>query len=216
MSIQSRQNWEQVCGDTLIRMREHLIPFMAPVSLVHSELEGEHLGTGTYVEHEGSKFLITNEHVARHLKEQPLAHQFHDCEEVFKLTNQAIAIPAPIDVAVSRIADSTWSTSRHKAIAIPGNRFAGKHNPAEKELLFFSGYSGEKSKFLFGQLLSHCTPYLTQECSFPSDVNGADIKFHFALHYNPELAKSVAGNSHLPDPHGFSGSLVWNTMSPTM
>ncbi|MEX9522689.1 hypothetical protein AB7Y45_25780, partial [Escherichia coli] len=34
---------------------------------------------------------------------------------------------------------------------------------------------------------------------------------HFSLFYPPDLAKSVDGTSHLPDPHGFSGSLVWDT-----
>lgn len=55
------------------------------------------------------------------------------------------------------------------------------------------------------------TPYLTQECPFPKTVEGADSKYHFSLFYLPDLAENIDGTSRLPDPHGFSGSLVWDT-----
>lgn len=46
---------------------------------------------------------------------------------------------------------------------------------------------------------------------FPENVPEADPNYHFALHYSPDKATSADGNSSLPDPHGFSGSLVWDT-----
>ena len=77
--------------------------------------------------------------------------------------------------------------------------------------MFFAGYSGERSKLLFGYLFTPGTPYLTQECPFPTAVKEANPYFHFSLFYPPDLATSIDGTSHLPDPHGFSGSLVWDT-----
>ncbi len=205
------KHWEQICADTAIQMLEHIKPFVTPISRVLSEDEGEHLGSGSYFEIEGNKYIITNEHVAKHLNNNPLTHQFYNNDHIFKLTNPAVAEPAPIDVAISRIEEKSWNFCDHEALAIPFNRFAKKHSPLQSELLFFAGYSGEQSKFLFGHLITPGTPYLTQECPFPYGVDEADPNFHFSLHYSPDLAKSIDGRSHLPDPHGFSGSLIWDT-----
>ena len=205
------EHWEQICADTAIQMLGHIAPFTTPISCALSENEGEHLGTGSYFEVEGRKYIITNEHVARHLKNNPLTHKFFNDDNIFRLTNPAIAEPAPIDVAISRIEERIWNFRENEALAIPFNRFAKKHAPFQHELLFFAGYSGERSKFLFGHLITPGTPYLTQECPFPKGVDKADPIFHFALLYNPALAKSIDGSSHLPVPHGFSGSLIWDT-----
>lgn len=211
MSKQNREHWEQICANTAIQMLEHIKPYVTPISRVLSDEEGEHLGSGSYFEIEWKKYIITNEHVARHLSNNSLTHQFFENEAIIKLTNPAYAESAPVDVAISRIEESSWNICDHKALAIPFNRFAQKHAPIQHELLFFAGYSGERSKFLFGHLIIPGTPYLTQECPFPIAVSEADSQFHFALHYRPDLATSIDGSSHLPDPHGFSGSLVWDT-----
>ena len=82
------------------------------------------------------------------------------------------------------------------------------------------GFSGERSKFIafHGALHSRATPYATQE--IPLDILRRnpppcwDPTYHFCLNYKPDRATTVeAGGYGLPDPHGFSGSLVWNTKS---
>jgi hypothetical protein len=211
MNKYAQEHWEQICANIAIQMLEYIKPFVSPISRVLSGDNGEHLGSGSYFEIEGRKYIITNEHVAKYLASNSLTHLFYGSEHVFKLTNPAFAMAAPIDVAISRIEEKVWNMYSHEALAIPFNHFAQIHSPAQHELLFFTGYSGQRSKFLFDSLITPATPYLTQECPFPNKVNSADKNFHFALHYNPDLAKSVDGSSHLPDPHGFSGSLVWDT-----
>jgi len=205
------EQWEMRCADAVNKMIEHVQPYLSPISQVLSESEGKHLGSGSYLEFKGNKYIITNEHVAKHLATHSLTHQFSGNENILRLTKPAIAEPIPIDVAISEIPNSSWGLFEHSASAIPYDRFAQCHNPAEHELLFFAGYSGERAKFLFGHLITRGTPYLTQECPFPNNVKEADPSFHFSLFYPPDLAKSVDGTSHLPDPHGFSGSLAWDT-----
>ena len=211
MSETEQEKWQKICADTAAKMIEHIQPYLSPISRVLSETEGEHLGSGSYLELEGKKYIITNEHVAKHLATHSLTHQFFGNETILRLTKPAITKLAPIDVAVSEIPDSSWCLFDHSALAIPSERFAAIHNPAEHECLFFAGYSGQRSRFLFDHLITPGTPYLTQECSFPSNVEEANSNFHFALFYLPDLAISIDGTSHLPDPHGFSGSLVWDT-----
>ncbi len=79
-------------------------------------------------------------------------------------------------------------------------------NHIENELMFFMGYAGEGSKFLFNTLLSTATSYLTRETAVPQDYGYN--RFHFAMHYPPEKATSLDPGCNLPIPKGFSGSLV--------
>ncbi|MBX9332668.1 hypothetical protein K5M56_15605 [Serratia marcescens] len=205
------QTWKKICGDTVNAMIEHVRPYLTPISYEESADYGRHHGSGSYFEAEGEKFLITNEHVARKAKEVSLASQFFENENIIRLTNQFFCENHPIDLAISKIDSEIWSQHHTASQAIPLNRFAKQHNPASHELLFFSGFSGERSTFHFGHLITRGTPYMTQESPFPQAVPGGDPDYHFSLFYPPDLAESVDGTSHLPDPHGFSGSLVWDT-----
>ncbi|MDP1549746.1 MAG: hypothetical protein Q8L97_06250 [Nitrosomonas sp.] len=107
--------------------------------------------------------------------------------------------------------EDVWNHSAHKAQSIILDRFEKKYEPVDCELLFFAGYSGDRSKFCFGHLSASGTPYLTQQIPIPAGVVEADANIHFALPYKPDLAISVDGTSALPRPPGFSGSLVWDT-----
>ncbi|MCC8984996.1 MAG: hypothetical protein LM513_00190 [Nitrospira sp.] len=191
-------------------MLQHVKPYLSPVSIVLSDIEGEHLGTGSYCSVKSARFLVTNDHVAEHQQGKQLAHQFHESDSVAKLQNPFCGLGWPTDVALSQIDDSVWNICQHSGKAIPQDSFCELHLPVERELLFLVGFSGERSRFMFGTLISPGTPYLTQECQLPTEH--VDPEKHFALHYRPDLASSVEKNSFgLPDPHGFSGSLVWNT-----
>jgi hypothetical protein len=205
------KQWEQICADTVSKMAMHTQQYTTPISRALSEKEGEHLGTGSYFEIEGKKYILTNHHVAEYLTNNSLTHKFHNDDRILRLTNPVYAIQPPIDIAVSLIEDKSWNLFSHGSSAIPSNRFAKKYAPFNYELLFFVGYSGERSKFLFEHLVTRGTPYLTQECPFPGGVEEGNPNLHFSLPYKPDLAKSVDNKSFLPNPHGFSGSLVWDT-----
>ena len=203
--------WESMCANVVNKMIDSVQPYLTPISKELSKIEGEHLGSASYIEFKGIKYIITNEHVLEHLQTHSLTHQFHGNNNIIRISKSAISESAPVDAAISEIPTGIWNLFEHIALAIPQARFAQYHNPVENELLFFAGYSGERSKFIFGELVTRLTPYLTQICPFPVCVKEALLKYHFSLLYQPDLALSVEGSSHLPDPHGFSGSLVWDT-----
>lgn len=206
----TESHWEQICVETAARMRDYVKQYLSPISIAHSATHGEHLGSGAYCELEAKRYLITNEHVAKHCQSDRLAHQFFDSDCVAALQSSFVCHPYPVDVALSPISQQVWAVCKHKGKTILETQFDLQHDPVENELLFFMGSSGERSAFVFGQLFAPATPYLTQQCEFPTDKG--DPRFQFALEYRPDLAASVDGSTRgLPDPHGFSGSLVWNT-----
>jgi len=133
MTKSEQEKWQEICADTAKRRIAHVQPYLSPISRVLSEQEGEHLGSGSYIEVEGKKYIITNEHVAKYLATHSLTHQFNENDSILRLTKPAVAETAPIDVAISEIPDSSWSSVEHSGLAIPEERFAAVHSPAEHE-----------------------------------------------------------------------------------
>lgn len=204
------EEWDTITIKVLSELRDHLQYFVTPISKVIEEDYGRHHGSGSYFRTDGSIFLITNEHVGKALEKGSLAHQFVNSDQVVRLTNQIVAERYPIDVAISKIKPSIWNKYHKDSKAIPINKFATKHDPVQGELLFIIGYSGDRSKFYYGTLLTNGVPYVTQETVFPYDIG--DPTFHFALDYKPDRAIYADNNAPvLPTPPGFSGSLVWNS-----
>lgn len=208
-----KAQWDRWCTDVCKQIFEHVQPFVTPISKVFKDESGQygkHWGSGSFLVIDGAKYLITNEHVARGMTQNSLAHQFLNSEAVVRLTNPVITETLPIDVALMKIEDRVWNINAHDSRGIPIDRFAAKHQPVDGEILFLIGYGGEYSKFFYDALISPGSPYLTQICDFPPDIG--DPELHFAIHYRPDLAFTVDGSSKgLPTPPGMSGSLVWNT-----
>lgn len=209
--IMTPEKWNDLCSEAASQMRSHVLPFLTPISRALSDEYGEQHGSGSYIQADGGVFLITNEHVACRSGGYPLTHQFWNSENVYRVQHSWASERYPVDVAACRIDDPVWIHDNHDALGIPIRRFAETHAPEDRELLFFAGYSGDRSKFLFGHLFAPGTPYLTQKIATPDDVPEANDEYHFALPYNPARAVSVDGSSELPTPPGFSGSLVWDT-----
>jgi len=191
-------------------MSDHVRPFLTPISEVLDTNNGEHLTTGAYIEICAKRYLMTNEHVARVMKQHPITHQLCGSNDVIRSVNPMVACPAPIDVALAAIDDGIWAHCAHNAAPIPLSRFAVTHRPVPGELLFTVGYGGSHSKFLFDTLVSPASPYLTREAQMLA--THGDPAYHFALPYAPDRALSPEAHPRgLPTPPGMSGSLVWNT-----
>jgi hypothetical protein len=197
-----------------LRMKAFTKPFVTPISRVIRDATGEHgelVGSGNYIEMHAEKYLLTNEHVARVMAQNSLAHQFHNCDSVFRVTNPFLSVPLPFDVGLSPIDATVWNHEPHGSAAIPESKWTLAHSGVVGEIFFFKGYAAEGSSFHFGHLVSNATSYACQEISLPKDDRFHN-RFHFALDYRPDLATALGNNNPgLPDPHGFSGSLVWNT-----
>jgi hypothetical protein len=60
---------------------------------------------------------------------------------------------------------------------LPIAQFANRHAPVAEELLFFRGYAGVNSKFMFGHLFSGVTSYTT-----PPSQGLEGEAYHCAIH----------------------------------
>src|SRR2546422_315607 len=123
------------------------------------------------------------------MKMRPLVH--HLAQEAYgvRITNPFYEERFPIDLAITRIDDVVWKGPNEKK-ALPAQRIAVTHNPVEHELLFITGFSGERSRFspLLEILFSTGTPYLTQERQLPSSWQSPRW---FSLFYTPPNTTSL-------------------------
>lgn len=194
--------WTAMNANVTAAMREHVMPFVTPISRVITNEEGEHLGTGSYCVFGSTAYLLTNEHVGAKLAHGSLGHQFFGSDEVFRLQNPFVAWPHPEDVAASVINRAVWEAVTPQAQAVPEVRFATRHAPVASELLFLAGHAGQRSKFFFGTLNAPGTAYLSQEEALPEDPR-CDAIHHFAVPYRTDLAQTAPEEkAELPTPPG--------------
>ena len=198
-------------------------PFVTPISGALSDGTAKHVGTGGYIEWDRRRLLLTNEHVAREVHDHSLARKFFDAPDYIHVNNPYTTIGAPQDLAVSPV-DDRWNLVTHNGMAFPDYRFEKKHSPLPAEYLFVIGFTGEKSHYSpsLEMLFTTGSPYLTQEYDPSLEAEetrraikspGFDPAYHFAMHWHPEATTPTDGRTRsVPlDPHGMSGSFVWNT-----
>jgi len=198
-------------------------PFVTPISGALTDGTAVHVGTGGYVEWRQRRLLLTNEHVACEVNKHSLARKCFDSPDYLHINNPYQVLTAPADLAFSPV-DDRWNAVVHSAMAFPDHRFEEKHAPVQGEYLFVMGFTGEKARYSpsFNMLFATGTPYLTQEYdeTLEPEETRRPIKHpdfdpicHFAMQWHPEATTPTDGKtSSIPlDPHGMSGSLVWNT-----
>jgi hypothetical protein len=206
-----KQKWKEICDETLEKMKEHVEPFITPIWKYKEENDILLHGSASYIEYANEKFIISNEHVAKANLHYHLTLSFKGNENIFNIKNHFLGEEYPIDVSITKVDNNLWIEEHMEGKAIPLERFSSKHATVDGELLFFAGFSGERSKVLFENCISRGTPFLTQECQFPTSLEEANPTFHISIPYSPELAETKNIFDSLPNPHGFSGSLLWNT-----
>jgi hypothetical protein len=198
-------------------------PFVTPISGALADGTGIHIGTGGYIEWRRELLLLTNEHVAREVEKHSLARKCYDSPDYIHINNPFQVATAPKDLAVSPVRDR-WNAAIHSGMAFPDYRFEKKHAPRQNEILFVMGFTDEKARYSpsLEALFTIGTPYLTQEYDEALEpeetrrsITHPDFNraFHFAIHWHPEATTPTDGKtSSIPlDPHGMSGSFVWNT-----
>jgi len=172
-------------------------------------------GTGSLVDVQGTKLLVSNEHV---IANEGLHHSFHAYDRFVYGAYKRYVMGKPFDVGASKIDDEVWSRYGTGSFAIPLDRFALRHSTHPHEILWTAGFPGARVKHLaatyaVGQALP-TQEYVFREGEVPHEE--FDANYHFAVGYSPEKAQPIdeSSASHGPglsDPHGLSGSLVWNT-----
>lgn len=205
------ENWDETCCGVVGRMCEHVAPFGTPIAVSSTnENSGQQWGTGSYLDLFGRKLLLSCEHVLAKQRVQPLAHKLGGCERFIRVATTGCEFAAPIDAAVRTVSRLAWEDLAGGSRAIPINRIAIIHAPAQNELLFVRGYPYAHSQFVYDTLRTDGASYVAREALLPghSDVSA---RFHFALEYRRDAALQAFGDRGLPDPYAMSGSLVWNT-----
>lgn len=205
------EQFEQISFGVADQMRHQIYPYIASISQAVEHNVGEHLGSGLYLGIRDETYVLTNEHVARAITQAPLAHQLIQGEGATRIMNPFQAAEHPYDMALSRIEREAWFNENNTRRALDLSRIADKHDPEESDFLFMLGYSGQRSYYSasFETLFANATPYLTQETKTAPD---GFSHMCFAIPYLPERAKSLSPKgAGLPDPHGFSGTPVWDT-----
>lgn len=93
-------------------------PFVTPISGALADRTAILVGTGGYVEWRRKRLLLTNEHVAREVRNHSLARKCFDSPDYLHINNPYQVAVAPEDLAFSPV-DDRWNTVTHSAMAFP-------------------------------------------------------------------------------------------------
>ncbi len=130
----SAGEWDELAANTTTRMSEYARPFVTPIGRMLSETEGVHEGTGSFIERQGERFLLSNDHVASAMTSNQLTIGFHGTDDLVRVVGNAHAYGAPQDVALWRLSEENWSAVPHMAATIPESKFAPEHAPVSGEM----------------------------------------------------------------------------------
>lgn len=206
----TESEWVTLCSEVTRDMAAYLRPYRTVVLEHHGDY-GSGWASGSYLQLEGRRVILTNEHVAtvRHAGRK-LAHMFNDADNVYQITGNHTEISWPSDLAILPVSDDAWQKQAHASRPIDLTQFAAAHAPVPYELLAFVGFAGQRVRFGFGEISAEGTCYVAREVPLPTH-EAIDPTCHFGIEFRPDLATDVMGASGLPLPNGFSGSTVWNT-----
>lgn len=185
---------------------------LVSIAGIVSEDEGTFQGTGTIVELKGQILLVTAEHVVSQIETAGYKGV------AFSNGNAKSYARAPypftksrdLDVAFVRIPRPEQPDSDR--VPCPEHLIATSAAGVENDLLFIRGFPGKFSRFfkISQGIVSETLPF----GSGPGTPKWPhfDPSVHFAIDYDPKNNEASDGSfADLPDPHGLSGAVVWNT-----
>jgi len=203
------EEWKRLASGVTDRMKEYTRPCVTAMRT--SNQYGVHLlGTGSYVTAKGRRLLTTCEHVIR--AKTAVEHQFWGADQIFQVPDPFVCDQL-LDTAFAAIRETAWNAVEHAAWTIDLREFAPKHQPVDRELLFFRGFAGENARYGFGVHEANATGYCSQEPPGPPiapelfEMRWVPKRIEFTEQTSDEMKAKMLHN----DPRGFSGSLVWNT-----
>ena len=203
---------EQVLMSVGSQMAAHTVPFLTPIIAALEHTIRRVIGSGTFIELRGATYIVTNEHVASFRQQYRLAHFVDNNQHAIAIVHPFQCITKPTDAAIARIDDDIIANSTKSPV--PSHRLSQSFSPATGEIVFLHGYPGISSHFSpsFETLIAKTCPYATDVAELPEAF---DPDLHFAINYPAPSQSSVRnfnGNPvDLPDPHGLSGTLLWDT-----
>ena len=206
----TKEEWEAALPKLALAMTDLLRRYRTPIFIDHGD-HGEPHGSGSFLKLGERMFVLTNEHVVRARRSGArLGIRFDGQDDLICLMGNHIELPWPWDLALIPVSDDAWTVREHTALAITVDQILPVHAAAPTEVFAVAGFAGERTHFWFGEMQFGATTSLAREVEL-ADHPEIDQRFHFGMAYLPGQATSVVGNLGLPDPHGMSGSAVWNT-----
>lgn len=206
----TKEEWEAAMPTLTLAMNDLLKRYRSPIFIDHGD-HGEPYGSGSFLMLGERRFILTNEHVvAARRSGAQLGIRFDGQDDLIALLGDHVELPWPWDLALIPVSEQAWSACEHTALAITVDQILPAHAAAPTEVFAFSGYAGERTHFVFGEMQFGATTSLAREVQL-NDHPEIDPRFHFGLAYLPDQATSVIGGRGLPRPDGMSGSAVWNT-----
>jgi hypothetical protein len=212
----TEDEWNAAMPKVVADMTAYLRPYRAAIYEYHAANgdDGEYgkgWGSGSYLRLGDRVFILTNEHVSCvRQQNRVLTHQFDGQEDIRRIVGNHVEYPYPLDLALLPVNMTAWAEPSNLSQAIGIEQIALGHDPVPTEILAFNGFAGERVSFRFGTVLAKGTCYTSGEADLP-ESDQFSSRLHFGIEYRPDLATDVIGRDGLPDPHGFSGSTVWNT-----
>lgn len=197
-----------ITEEMLRSIRDYVAQFVTPI-LVYNNADEKKIignGTGAYIEINGNKYVITNDHVAKYVEHSLLGFCYNGNNGIFHFPCNFASTGKPIDVAMAKC-DAVWRQTKQNAKCVPENILKNFSDRIAGEFYYVSGFPGDKRLSNGGQLVCEPTNLLAMVNENVENVESTD----FALCYDPNKYCSLLKPESLSDPHGMSGSLVWNT-----
>lgn len=206
----TKEEWDAAMPELTSAMTAHLKQFRTPLFIDHGDY-GEGWGSGSFIELNGRKYILTNEHVAEARRDSlQLGFRFSEQDQLPRILGDHVEKVWPWDLALLPVTDEVWSSLEHSSALIQEEQIAFAHTPFPTEVFAFVGYAGERTTFVFGEIQFVATTSLAREVVLARHPE-IDHRFHFGLAYLPDQATTIVGHQGLPRPPGLSGSTVWNT-----
>lgn len=202
----TKEEWDAAVPDLTTAMMAYLKQYRTPIFVDHGD-HGEPWGSGSFIELDGRKYILTNQHVANTPKQ--IGFRLDGQEDMPRISGNYVEQGWPWDLALLPVSDEIWSSLDHRSALIQVEQLALAHTPFPTEVFAVSGFAGERTKFLFGEMQFESTTSLAREAAL-AEHDEIDRRFHFGVDYLPDLVTVVAGKG-LPKPSGLSGSAIWNT-----
>ena len=206
----TKAEWEEAMPTLTLDMTRHLKRYRTPMFIDHGD-HGKPWGSGSFLKLGDRRFVLTNEHVAKVRRSGArLGVRMEGQDNLLVLAGDHVELRWPWDLALIPVSDAAWSAVEHCSLTISVDQISHAHVAAPTEVFAFSGYAGERTHFIWGEMQFGASTSLAREVELEPDPE-IDPRFHFGLSYLPDRATTVVGDRGLPDPHGMSGSTVWNT-----
>jgi hypothetical protein len=204
----TKSEWDDMCGHVADTMKLFTRPYVT-ILAGGSPNKPTEVGTGTFIDKSGVG-LLTCEHVARF---KPTAYYQDSTGSTDLDPGPWRTEPDPNkDVALASVPAAEWAKVAGRARPLPMVSFAARHAPVEHELLFFRGIAGENTYISSFGADAIISGYCSQEKPGTGDANIFEILWKpSGTTVTPATGSEIKGRFKYDDPHGFSGSLVWNT-----